>query len=157
MAAYTVCRNPKCATLVEGKVATCPKCGGVMKTVGESPWRGIVLLICGLLLVIGMGIITINMYPTISNPGVRMEDGTRWTGGADSARMALLTFYAVIVFGLVATANGIYMLVTKQQTKTFMFLSLGAAAVLLIIVFLTMGTLKEEKGDEEPPRTYSTY
>jgi multisubunit Na+/H+ antiporter MnhC subunit len=71
--------------------------------------------------------------------------------------MALLTFYAVIVFGLVATANGIYMLVTKQQTKTFMFLSLGAAAVLLIIVFLTMGTLKEEKVDVEPPRTYSTY
>src|SRR5262245_47092335 len=115
MAAYTVCRDPKCATLVEGKVPACPKCGGAMRTVGESPLRGIVLLLCGLFLVIGMGVITINMYPTLSNPGVRMLDGTRWSGSPESARMALLTFYAVIAFGLVATANGIYMLVTKQQ------------------------------------------
>lgn len=154
MAAYTVCRNPKCATLVEGKVAVCPKCGGTMKTVGESPWRGIVLLLCGLSLVIGMGIIIINTSPMLTNPGVRMPDGGSWTGGAESARMTLLTFYAVLVFGLVATANGIYMLVTKQQTKTFMFISLGAAAVLLVIVFFTMGTLKKEQ-PEEPRRTYS--
>lgn len=154
MAAYTVCRNPKCATLIEGKVDACPKCGGAMKTVGESPWRGIVLLLCGLSLVIGMGIITINTHEMLTNPGVRMPDGGSWTGSPESARMALLTFYAVIVFGLVATANGIYMLVTRQQTKTFMFISLGAAAVLLLVVFLTMGTLKNEQ-PEEPRRTYT--
>ncbi|HTU11264.1 MAG TPA: hypothetical protein VMG08_10250 [Allosphingosinicella sp.] len=156
MAAYTVCKDPKCATLVEGKVAACPKCGGAMRTVGESPWRGIVLLICGLILFIGMGVITINMYPSLTNPGVRMPDGTSWTGGAEAARMALLTFFAVIVFGLLAIVNGIYMLVTKQQSKVFVILSLGAAAVLLLIVFLTMGKLKEAQ-PEEPVRTYSTY
>jgi uncharacterized membrane protein len=157
MAAYTVCRDPKCATLVEGKVAACPKCGGAMRTVGESPWRGIVLLFCGLSLFIGMGVIMINTYPMLTNPGVRMPDGSSWTGSAESARMALMTFSAVIVFGAVATANGIYMLVTKQQSKAFMFISLGVAAVLILIVFLTMGTLKNEQRDEEPRRTYSTY
>jgi uncharacterized membrane protein/RNA polymerase subunit RPABC4/transcription elongation factor Spt4 len=156
MAAYTVCRDPKCATLVEGKVPACPKCGGAMRTVGESPWRGIVLLFCGLTLVIGMGVITLNTYPMLSNPGVSTPDGGSWTGSAESARMALLLFAAVIVFGLVATANGIYMLVTKQQTKTFMFISLGTAAVLLIIVFVAMNTLKNDQPDE-PRRTYRTY
>ena len=156
MTAYTVCRNPKCATLVEGKVEACPKCGGTMRSVGESPWRGIVLLLCGVLLVVGMGVIIINMYPTLSNPGVRMPDGSEWTGTAEQARMALLLFAAVIVFGLVATANGIYMLVTKQQSKVFMLVSLGFAAVLLVITFVAMSKFKDAK-DEEPRRTYRTY
>jgi uncharacterized membrane protein len=156
MAAYTVCRNPKCATLVEGKVEACPKCGGAMRLVGESPWRGIVLLICGLLLVIGMGVITINLYPSLSNPGVRTIDGSTWTGTAEQARMTLLLFAAVIVFGLVATANGVYMMITKQQSKAFMFVSLGLAAVLLIITFVTMYVLKDDK-PEEPTRIYRTY
>ena len=127
-----------------------------MKTVGESPWRGIVLQLCGLSLFIGMGIIMINTYPMLTNPGVRMPDGGSWSGSAESARMALLLFTAVIVFGAVATANGIYMLVTKQQSKAFMFVSLGVAAALLIITFIAMGTLKNEQ-PEEPRRTYSTY
>ncbi len=156
MAAYTVCRDPKCATLVEGKVAACPKCGGAMRTVGESPWRGIVLLLCGLTLVIGMGVITWNLYPSLTNPGVEMPDGSEWTGTAEQARMALLLFAAVIVFGLVATANGIYMLVTKQQSKVFMFISLGCAAVLLLITFFAMAKLKDPNEDE-PRRTYRTY
>lgn len=153
MAAYTVCRNPKCATLVEGKVDVCPKCGGTMKIVGESPWRGWVLVMCGLIMTIMMGIITINLYPSLTNPGVRMPDGGSWTGDAESARMVLLLFYALIAFGVVALANGIYMLVTRQQTKTFMFVSLGLAAAVLVIAFFTMGTIKANE-PEEPRRVY---
>ncbi|HYD14253.1 MAG TPA: hypothetical protein VEC11_15515 [Allosphingosinicella sp.] len=156
MAAYTVCRDPKCATLVEGKVAACPKCGGAMRTVGESPWRGIVLLMCGLILLIGMGMITWNLYPSLTNPGVDLPDGSSFTGTAEQAQIILLLFAAVIVFGLVATANGVYMLITKQQSKAFMFISLGLAAVLLIITFVAMGKLKDASEDE-PRRTYSTY
>jgi hypothetical protein len=156
MPAYTVCRDPKCGTLVEGKVTACPKCGGAMRTVGESPWRGIVLLLCGLFLTIGMGVILSNMYPTLSHPGVRMPDGSSFTGTADQARITILLFAAVIAFGLVATANGVYMLITKQQSKIFMFVSLGFAAALLIITFIAMGKLKDNDSDE-PKRTYSTY
>jgi uncharacterized membrane protein len=126
-----------------------------MRTVGESPWRGIVLLLCGLILVIGMGVITMNMYPVLSHPGVRMPDGSSWTGTAEQARMTLLLFAAVIVFGLVATANGVYMLITKQQSKVFMFVSLGFAALLLVITFVAMGKFKDASDDE--PRTYRTY
>ena len=156
MAAYNVCRDAKCATLVEGKVDACPKCGGPVRSVGEAPWRGIVLLICGLIMTIMMGVITFNLYPSLTHPGVRMPDSSSWTGGAESARMVLLLFFALIAFGVVAIANGIYMLVTKQQTKTFMFISLGTVAVVLVIAYLTMGTIKSNEPDE-PRRTYSTY
>jgi hypothetical protein len=115
-----------------------------------------VLLLCGLFLTIGMGVILSNMYPTLSNPGVRMPDGSSFTGTADQARITILLFAAVIAFGLVATANGIYMLITKQQSKVFMFVSLGFAAALLIITFIAMGKLKDGN-PEEPQRTYRTY
>lgn len=154
MAAYTVCRNPKCATLVEGRVEVCPKCGERMKIVGESPWRGWVLIMCGLIMTIMMGVITFNLYPELTNPGVRSADGGSWTGGAESARMVLLLFYGLIAFGVVCLANGIYMLVTRQQTKTFMFVSLGLAAAVLLIAFLTMGTIKANEPEEQPRRVY---
>ena len=155
MPAYTVCRDAKCATLVEGKADACPKCGGPMRSVGESPLRGIVLLLCGLILLGVMGAVTWNMYPTLTNPGVTI-DGSTFTGTADQAQITLLLFAAVLVFGLVATANGIYMLVTKQQSKAFTFVSLGLAALLLVIAIVATGKLKEGKPDE-PRRTYSTY
>lgn len=155
MPAYTVCRDARCATLVEGKVEACPKCGGPMRSVGESPWRGIVLLLCGLFLLAVMGVITWNMYPTLTHPGVTMPDGSSFTGTADQAQITLLLFAAVLVFGLVATANGVYMLVTRQQSRLFMIVSLGLAALLLVIAVVATGKLKDGKPDE-PRRTYST-
>ena len=155
MPAYTVCRKATCATLVEGKADACPKCGGPMRSVGESPLRGIVLLLCGLFLLGLMGTIAYNMYPTLTHPGVTIE-GSTFTGTADQARITLLLFAAVIVFGLVATANGIYMLVTRQQSKVFVFASLGLAAILLVIAFFTMAKLKDPDADKRV-RTYSTY
>src|SRR5437868_3057627 len=102
MPAFSVCRKSTCATLVEGKTDVCPKCGGPMRSVGESPLRGIVLLLCGLFLLGLMGTIAYNMYPTLTHPGVRIE-GSTFTGTADQARITLLLFAAVIAFGLVAT------------------------------------------------------
>jgi hypothetical protein len=152
MAAYTVCRDPKCASLVEGKVPACPKCGGAMRTVGESPLRGITLLVLGLILFVGMGIIFLNTYPTFSNPGAEIG-GTRFTGTVEQGQQALTLFGVVIVFGLLAIVNGIYMLVTKQQSKVFIFLTLGLAAILMVFTFVILRQAKKE----EPVRTYRTY
>ena len=103
MPAYSVCRKPTCATLVEGKTEACPKCGGPMRSVGESPLRGIVLLLCGLFLLGLMGTIAWNMYPTLTHPGVRMPDGSSFTGTSDQARITLLLFVPAISLVLVRT------------------------------------------------------
>ena len=150
MAAYTVCRRATCATLVEGKVDACPKCGGPMRNIGESPLRGITLLVLGLILFVGMGVIFLNTWPTFSHPGVQIE-GSRFTGTAEQGRQALTLFAAVIVFGLLAIVNGIYMLVTRQQSKVFVILTLGVAVILIVFTFVILGQAKPE---EEPVRTY---
>jgi hypothetical protein len=152
MAAYSVCRKSTCATLVEGPATTCPKCGGPMRSVGESPARAILLLVLGLILFIGMGVVFLNTYQTFSNPGVDFG-GSRFTGTAEQGRQALTLFAAVIVFGLLGIVNGIYMLVTKQQSKLFVILTLGLAAVMLVFTFIILGQAKKE----EPVRTYQTY
>jgi len=152
MAAYSVCRKSTCATLVEGPATVCPKCGGPMRSVGESPLRAITLLVLGLILFIGMGVIFLNTYQTFSNPGVDF-DGSRFTGTAAQGRQALTLFAVVMVFGLLAIVNGIYMLVTKQQSKVFVILTLGLAAILIVFAFVIIGQAKQD----EPVRTYSTY
>ena len=55
---------------------------------------------------------------------------------------------------VVAIVNGIYMLITKQQSKVFIFLSLGLAAALIIMTFVILG---QAKAQEEPERSYYSY
>jgi magnesium-transporting ATPase (P-type) len=156
MPAYTVCKNPSCATLVEGKVDACPKCGGPMRIVGESPLRGITLIICGIILVGMMGTITYNMYPSLTHAGETI-DGTSFSGNADQARLILILFAAVIAFGLVALANGIFMLVTKRQSKAFVIVSLALAAALIIFAYVAVGSLKNAEEDKPAVRTYTPF
>ena len=137
---HSACNDPRCAELVEGRVATCPKCGGAMRSVGESPGRGLLLLFLGLFLLGLMGSITWYMLPMLLRPGVEMADGSSFTGTPQQARMALGLFGLVLLFGLVATANGIFMIVTRRQSWAFIGITLVLAALLLILAFAFMGT-----------------
>ena len=60
----------------------------------------------------------------------------------------------MFVFGLVAIANGIFMLVTRRQSKVFIVITLGLAATLIVLSFVG---IRAAKDDEPPPRTYRTY
>jgi hypothetical protein len=121
----------------------------------ESPARAILLLICGVLLAGGMGVIMLKIGPSMLNPGVEAPDGSSFTGTTDQARLFLILFAAVFVFGLVAIANGIFMLVTRRQSKGFIIVTLGLATVLIILAVVGIRSAKE---DQPPPRrTYSTY
>jgi hypothetical protein len=151
---HSACNQPTCATVVEGRVGICPKCGGSMRSVGESPARAIVLLVCGLSLALGMGAIAYYVAPSMLHPGVESSDGSSFTGTAEQARLFLTIFAAVFLFGLVAIANGIFMLVTRRQSKGFIIVTLGLAAALIILSFVG---IRSAKDDEPPQRTYSTY
>jgi hypothetical protein len=150
---HSACNQPTCATVVAGRVSICPKCGGPMRSVGESPARAILLLICGVLLAGGMIVIFLSIGSSMLEPGVRAPDGSSFTGTADEARLFLTLFAAVFVFGLVAIANGIFMLVTRRQSKVFVIVTLGLAATLIVLSFVGIRSAK----DDEPPRTYRTY
>ena len=136
---HSACNDPKCAELVEGRVKTCPKCGGAMRSVGESPFRGVLLLVIGLFLIALMGTISWNMLPILLRPGEEVDGGS-FTGTPDQARMVLGLFGLVLLFGVVATANGVFMIVTRRQSWAFIVVTLALAALLLLVGFAFMAS-----------------
>jgi len=128
---HSVCIDPKCAELVEGRAATCPKCGGPMRSVGESPGRGIALLVIGLILLAIMGPVTWALLPGLLHPGEELADGSSFTGTAAQARMVLILFGLLLGFGLMAALNGIHMIATRRQSWVFIIGSLALAALIV--------------------------
>ena len=135
---HSVCNDPKCAELVEGRVAVCPKCGGAMRSVGESPLRGIVLLVIGLFLLGLMGTVTVALLPGLTHPGEELADGSSFTGTAEQARMVLILFGLLLAFGLMAVLNGIYMIVTRRQSWAFIIGTLVLAGLIVFSGFAFM-------------------
>lgn len=148
MALYSTCRTPTCGTTIEGNAATCPQCGGAMRSLGDSKPRGWLLLALGLFLVLFMGWIALSLLPSLMAPGEETASGSRFTGDASQARMILLLFGLVIAVGFVSIAYGLYMIATGRQNRIFMIGSLVLAGILILVGFLTMQALKPAQEDK---------
>lgn len=139
MADLSTCNSPTCAVTVEGRLDHCPKCGGPMRAVRESRARGWILLFLGLFLILLMGGILWYLAPSMLRPGAEMADGPSFSGTPEQARTALALFGAVILFGLVATANGLFIIKTGRQSWVFVAVALVVAAILVWIGYSIMG------------------
>lgn len=151
MADTSTCATRSCGTVSPGIVDKCPTCGGRVTTSRRIRILGWASIACGLFLVALMGYITLAMYPTLANPGASIQGG-RWTGTAEQARAALNLFYMVIGFGILATAAGVWMVITGRRHILITIVTLLAAAVLVIYTWQTTAALKQGQEAEEPRR-----
>jgi hypothetical protein len=97
----------KCGYETVSALAQCPTCGGAMRT-GKSVRRlGWVLLAIGAILVVSMGVITINVAELVYHSG---EPGatSEFTGGPDMATFMFGIFGLVLLFGVASMASGIW-------------------------------------------------
>lgn len=141
MSAVWTCREPTCGVIAETKTETCPKCGGPMKRIGEAPWRGWVMIACGVILVGMMGAVVMAIGPQLREAAATgASEG--FTGTPEQARAMLYLFYTIIAFGALALANGIYQLVTGAQHKIFIVLTLVLVAVLFFFIWLSLKDMK---------------
>jgi hypothetical protein len=138
MSRHSACNLPTCAVVVDGRVSTCPKCGGPMRDVSDSAVRGIVMLVCGVVLVGMMGWILWTQTPSMLNPGVEAPDGSTFTGTAQEAQTFLGLFVVVMLFGLTALINGIFFIVKRRQSGVFIAISLGLAAILMAFAYFIL-------------------
>ena len=97
-----------------------------------SAARGWLLLACGLFLVLFMGAITLNIAPSMLNPGKDVA-GSTFSGTAEQARIFLGLFGLVILCGIMSTIYGIFMIVTRRQSIAFIAISLTIAAALVVV------------------------
>jgi hypothetical protein len=109
--------------------------------VREPRTRGVILVICGLILVGLMGTITVAIAPTLLQAGKEVDGGS-FDGTAEQGRMILGLFGVIIAFGLSSLAYGIYQLVFRRESKVFMVFTLGLLLVLAFVVYFTMTSLK---------------
>jgi len=138
MAALSTCMDPTCAVALEGKAERCPKCGGRMRMVGSgSRPRGVLLLICGLILVGMMGPILWLLAPSMLDPGAD-TDGAGFSGTVEQGRIIIGLFATIIVFGLVAIAGGLQMIVSNHQSRGFTIVTLALAGVMMLVAFAIM-------------------
>jgi predicted nucleic acid-binding Zn ribbon protein len=125
----------KCATcgssISEG-AARCPKCGATPVSDKSTRIRGWVLLVIGIFLTVTMGVVAWQSAPTMLRPG-ELIDNSRFTGSVQLSRLALALFGAVIAFGLMAGAQGVYQIKTGRQHK---WLLRGLMVVLTLILAL---------------------
>ncbi len=134
MGAVWTCQDATCGRTIDTKSDTCPKCGGPMKKIGESPLRAWAAIICGVILVLLMGAITWNLGPDL-HQAIATGSAENFTGTAEQAQAILHLFYAVIALGVLSLASGTYMLVTGSQHRIFIILMVLNVLVLLFTLY----------------------
>ncbi|NNC73036.1 MAG: hypothetical protein HKN78_09195 [Sphingomonadaceae bacterium] len=138
MEEFSTCTKWACRHRAEGKIAKCPECGGRMETSRRVRILGWVLLACGIFLVGFMGFIAWNLYPTMTAPG-REIDGSTFTGNAEQASDFFTIFAIVILFGGVATANGVWKIATGRRNRIFFLITMAFVVALAVNVWPIIG------------------
>ena len=141
MSDRSTCLSPLCGITIEGDAKKCPKCGWAMRGTRNIRARGWLLLGCGLFLILFMGWISWSLLPSLLRPGVEYENGS-FTGTKEQAQIILGLFGMVILFGVVGTANAVYMITTGRQSRVFVIVTLLLAVALLAVAWLTTRMLK---------------
>jgi hypothetical protein len=151
MADFSICTSASCKTETPGIVDKCPVCGGRVITSRRVRLMGWLSIACGVFLVLFMGYITMVMYPSLTNAGMSVEGG-RWTGTAEQAQMVLNLFYTVVGFGVLATAAGIWQVVTGRRHILIMIVTLVAAAALILQAWQAVDSIKKAEDAQQSRR-----
>jgi hypothetical protein len=106
----------------------------------EKRVRGWVLLFCGGFLTILMAVITVSVGPGLLSPGVRMSDGSTFTGTAEQGMMALGLFAILILFGLVAAGIGLRWITNRSYDKRLVYGAIGLFVALWAVMLMLRGT-----------------
>ena len=141
MADQSTCLSPLCGITIEGSEKKCPKCGWAMRSARSIRTRGWFLLACGLFITLFMGWIAWSLLPTLLHPNVAIEN-TSFSGTKDEAQLILGLFGVIILFGLVGTANALYMITTGRQSRWFVIVTLLLAVAIIVAAWLATRTLK---------------
>lgn len=121
MADQSTCMSPSCGITIEGSFKRCPQCGGLMRTSRSIRAFGWVMLVCGVAVILIMGWL-----------GLTFLGAGSFTGTTDEAALAIAGFSFVILFGLLASVNALYMVVTGRTNRALVKAMLLAVGILIV-------------------------
>ncbi len=107
----------------------CPQCGRSMQSKRWSRRFGIILLIFGALISAVIGFVLLLTLPILLDPG-SSHGGSRFSGSAGQARLALGVLSAVEAFGITVMFYGLWQLVTGRRSKWVIYFVIGLAVLI---------------------------
>jgi len=102
---------------------------------------GVIQMLMGLFLIVLIGVITFNLAPQLLRPAETMN-GSTFTGTAQQGMMILGLFGMVIAFGVGATVNGLWQIVTGKRNIWLAIMVFVLAAILFVIGAVVTNGLK---------------
>lgn len=109
----------------------CAQCGARMPRRWSRRY-GWVLLLCGLLITGTIGAVLYYTAPLLLRPGVSIG-GSRFSGTAAQASVILGILGMVALFGVTATAYGLWQIKTGRRNRKVVYFVVGLAALLYLI------------------------
>lgn len=138
-ATSSTCRSPFCNTNTPGSVPVCPKCGTKTLSSRRLVVLGWVMLVIGLLLAGGAALLLKNLYPSFTQPGVRMPDGSTFTGTPEQGWAAIRLFLGLLAFGVLAMVTGLWQIATGRRN---LILAGGTIVFVVAIWFATQNMIR---------------
>lgn len=133
----------KCGYTTNEAATVCPKCGKRMFSSRSIRVRGWLQVVCGLFLLGMMGTITYKLAPSML--GIyTTEDGGRFTGTPEQAKMILSVFGLVIGFGFMSMLSGLWQIVTGRRNKWIFIFMLAFIAILVFYSWYTAQSLSNK-------------
>jgi len=136
-----ICNSSKCAYSTDERLNRCPKCGTRMRDPTRLRVLGVIQMLMGLFLIVLIGVITFNLAPQLLRPAETMN-GSTFTGTAQQGMMILGLFGMVIAFGVGATVNGLWQIVTGKRNIWLAIMVFVLAAILFVIGAVVTNGLK---------------
>ncbi len=112
----------------------CPQCGRSMQSKRWSRRYGVNLLIIGALITGVIGFVLLLTLPMLLHPGTS-HGGSRFSGSAGEAILALGVLGAVEAFGITAMFYGLWQIVTGRRSKWVIYFAVGIALLLFLVAF----------------------
>lgn len=126
-----------CGYQTRDKLRQCPECGAALLSENNIKRLGWAAVVIGVFLMLMMSILTLELAPTLLQPG-KLIDGGRFTGSAELGRLVLMLFGAVGLFGVLASATGVYQIRTGQRNKWLLRCVIGVLVIVGGLLFTVM-------------------
>jgi hypothetical protein len=145
----------KCDFKPPDRTTRCPQCGGWIRKAQRIRRLGVVMIFVGILLVGMMGTITAMLAPMILSAGSDPR-AAGFQGTPEQGLLILGLFGVIIIFGVAATAAGVFQAVTGRRSIWIVIGVIGLAVVIYVLANAVRTALKRASVNSGPAAVVHT-
>ena len=119
----------KCGYHAETVDTICPQCKRTLQTSSSIRVRGVLMVLCGIILIGMMGYISLWALTAVDST---TQGGSRFTGTQQEKMLIFGLFGVLLVFGFVSFAGGIWQVIFGRRSKAIVWIGLALGLLIAI-------------------------